>query len=294
MVINAIGNNNSILRNNCQNYSLLQKKEISGISKNKSGKFDTLVKAINSSTTTKSNNVNINSIKMSIDTLTNDEQLYLAKKAYDGMQFTISGAIGTTEHRIESFKKIKAEKDYYESMINDKANICECIGQNYVIKEEYMMTENGKYRCANLKAGDYISIDNIKSNIAYVDNALNNIVKMTHTDNYWASTNYNTCAETFSSVFPQLSSKYSSLFDTKKCSFIKDKNLTVDNFIEKSQTNVDDLKNRSKNLTKMYEDEFLKDMFTGIDPNITIDSIQKHLKQIYEVQNQNQLFSCYA
>ena len=195
---------------------------------NKTGNFDTLVKTINSSVSAKVNKSNIQSIKMAISNLSDDEQLYLAKKAYQGMQFSLSGAIGTTEDRIEMFKDLKAEKDYYESMINDKSNIHECIGQNHVIKEKYVMTENGNYRFSNLKAGDYVSIDDIKSNIDYVNNALNNTVKMTHTDNCDAIRNYNVCAETFSNVFPQLASKYSSLFNTEKYPIIKDGNLTVD------------------------------------------------------------------
>lgn len=44
----------------------------------------------------------------------------------------------------------------------------------------------------------------------------------------------------------------------------------------------------------MYTDELLEDVFKNIDPSITIDSIQKHLKQIYEAQLQEESFSCYA
>lgn len=294
MVINTVGNNNSILRiNTCQNSCLFQEKGIGYISKSKSGQFDTLVKSINSSISTKSNNVNTQSIKRSLNKLTNDEQLYMAKKAYEGMQLSLSSAIGTTEDRIESFKELMEERDYYKSLINDKSNTYECITKDEPNTNEiYKMTQNGNYRFSNLKAGDYVRINDIKSNIGYVNNALNNIVKMTHTDNCDAIRNYNVCAETFSSVFPQLASKYSSLFDTEKCSIIKDENLTVENFIEKSQKNIDAMKERSNNLAKMYKDESLKDLFKSINPSITIDSIQKHLQLIYEQEHNS--FSCFA
>ena len=103
-----------------------------------------------------------------------------------------------------------------------------------------------------VKAGDYATIDDIKSNIDYVNKALNNIVKMSQKDNCCAIRNYNVCAETFSNVFPQLASKYSYLFNTEKYPVIDDENLTVENFIEKSQKNIDVLKNRSINLRNNF------------------------------------------
>lgn len=208
------------------------------------GRFDSFVmtgteKNVNGQNSAKKLNTEQQELLRNLDNLSEDEKETAAVCSYIDMQRCCKSAADRQETDIAMFKSLQEQKSYYNELLE---------------KDGVISDKGGKYDFAGVKAGMAVDKSSIKQALADVQKKIGYLTQPpTENTKMYELTDsiYRSAAQTFKTV-TGIEDSALELDDDSLCKVRE--GLTEENYLQKAEENLNSIKNRSKQLGKIFSD----------------------------------------